>query len=372
MPKTHLKIIHTWYARNERLVSLISLIGGFVFNVFTLTRVDHFMEDFWVIMHLLVVAACIILINREENEGIPDETPSNKERLHFWLRTIMQFMFGGLLSTFIVFYLRSAVIAVAWPFFLVLAAAFIANESFKKHYSRISFQIGFLFLSLYLFMIFLVPVLTHQISTTIFLASGGISIILLIGFLTILRRFTKAGFGKTKHELLGVVIGIFVAVNGLYFLNFIPPLPLALTDAGIYHSVSRDANATYTVTHEPETWRDSILRYVSVYPAFHTTPNGLVYAYSAIFSPVSFSTTLTHVWQYYETDTKKWVTVSKTQLSVFGGREEGYRTYSISGGLEAGKWRVNVETPTGQLVGRMAFEVIVDAKPATLVPETKD
>ena len=364
MAFARIKRLGSWYSRNERIISRFSLIGGFVFNVFTLTRVDRFIENFWVIVHLLVVAACIILIDREENEGV--KNINDPAQLHFWLVNILQFAFGGLLSTFIVFYLRSAVITVVWPFFLVLVAAFIANESFKKHYSRISFQIAFFFLSTYLFLIFFIPVLIHQIGQQVFLISGGIAVLVLLGFLAVLKRFTKEGFRKARKELLSAVAGIFIVVNALYFLNLIPPLPLALTDAGVYHSISRRPDSTYVVTYEPGNFWNKLLPYVNVYPTFHTTPNGLAYAYTAIFSPVDFSTKLTHEWQYYDPAAKKWETSATVDISVSGGRAQGFRTYSINSGLITGKWRVNVKTATGQIVGRLSFNVVVeDTAPAT-------
>ena len=370
MARQRIKIIHTWYAKNERIISTFSLIGGFVFNALTLTRVDEFMENFWVIVHLAVVGACIILLNRQENPETTDTR--NPERLHFWLVTVLQFTFGGLLSTFIVFYLRSAVLAIAWPFFLILVLAFVANESLKHHYSRVSFQIGFFFLSMYLFAIFIVPVLMHQISTQVFLMSGGLSVIALIGFIALLRKTTNVEIAKVRAELLSIVAGIFVVVNVFYFLNIIPPLPLALTDAGIYHSISRTTDGAYTVTLEPESIREKLLTYISVYTTFHTTSNSLVYAYSSIFSPLSFNTDVTHQWQKYDPTAKKWATEISVDLSVSGGRAQGYRTYSINSDLTDGKWRVNVLTPSGQLVGRMAFEVVLDGTPQTLLTETKE
>ena len=235
-----------------------------------------------------------------------------------------------------------------------------------------SFQIGFLFLSIYLFAIFIVPVLAHEISTTVFLMSGGISVIALFGFLALLQKTTRIHFAKIRTELLSIVAGIFVIVNVFYFLNIIPPLPLALTDAGIYHSISRTSNGTYTVTHESESLREQLLSYFSVYPTFHTTKEGLIYAYSSVFSPLLFTTTVTHQWQKYDSVKKSWVTQIAVDLAVSGGRAQGYRTYSINGGLSDGKWRVNVLTPSRQLVGRMAFAVVTTDVLPPLESEAKE
>lgn len=354
-----LKRVRAWYGRFERPISSISLIGGFVFDAVTLTRVDHFWENFWVLVHLAVVGACIVLINREENEGADAvAAAADPAKLHFWLVNVLQFFFGGLLSTFIVFYVRGSVIAVAWPFFAILIAAFIANERLKRHYARIDFQISFFFLSLFLFSIFVIPVLLHSIGPAIFLMSGGVAILALIGFIWILKWCTKEGFKRGRAALYSSVIAIYVVVNALYFLNVIPPLPLSIRDSGIYHSVARRTDGDYTVTAEDTTLRDRILRYASVYPTYHTVAGVPAYAYSAVFSPGNFNISIIHEWQKYDEASKKWITAQKIVLPVEGGRDNGYRTYSQNRGLTTGKWRVNVTTESGQLIGRMAFKVV--------------
>ena len=107
--KTLLSRARNFYARIEGPFSSLSLIAGFVFDAVTLTRVDEFWENFWVIGHLLIVTVCALLIHLIENEPGAEERP---EKLHFWLVNIMQFFFGGIFSTFLVFYFRSGTIVV--------------------------------------------------------------------------------------------------------------------------------------------------------------------------------------------------------------------------------------------------------------------
>ena len=345
--------VRAWYGKFERPISSISLIGGFFFDAVTLTRVDHFWENFWVLAHLLIVAVCIVLINREENEGVDAiADAADPARLHFWLVNILQFFFGGLLSTFIVFYVRGSVIAVAWPFFAILIAAFIANESFKRHYARIDFQISFFFLSLFCFAIFIVPVLVHGIGPVIFLMSGGLALLALLLFIAILKWCTREGFKRGRTALYSSVIAIYVVVNALYFLDVIPPLPLSIQDSGIYHSVAKRSDGNYTVTAEDTTFRERLLQYISIYPTYHTQAGVPAYAYSAVFSPGSFQMNIVHEWQKYDDATEKWVTMQKITLPVIGGRDDGYRTYSSDSNLTTGKWRVNVTTENGQLIGQ--------------------
>ncbi len=354
-----------WYNRFERPISSASLIGGFIFDAFALKRVDLFWENFWVVVHLVVVALCIILINLKKPQAGEEK---NLSRTHFWLINILQFSFGGLLSTFLVFYFRSATLAVTWPFLLFLALAFIANDRLKKHYARLTFQISFFFLSLLSFTIFIVPVLFHRIGTDVFLVSGLTSLAALWLFLVCLGFFAREKFRQSRKLLFVSVSGIFLAVNVLYFLNLIPPIPLSLKDGGVYHSISRDGSGNYVVQSEDTGW----LGFLTLHQTFHATQNDSAYAYSAIFSPTSFATDIVHEWQKYDEVAGAWVTSSRVDFPVTGGREQGYRAYSIKNNLTPGKWRVNVETSKGQIIGRLRFNVVATNEEPALKTEVKN
>lgn len=339
------------FTRFERPISSFSLISGFVFDAITLKRVDMLWENFWIIIHFLVVAVCIVMINREEMEGID---PKDPDKIHFWLINILQFTFGGLLSVFLVFYFRSSSFLVSWPFLLILLAAFTANESLKKHYSRISFQITLFYLSIFLFAIFIVPVVLHRIGQDVFLLSGAVSLVSIGLFILVLGYFGREKFRKSKKILLISIFGVFFITNILYFLKLIPPIPLSLKDAGVYHSITRDVSGNYLAEQEGKKWSD----YFKLYEDFHKTLNSPIYAYSSIFSPTFINVDIIHVWEHHDEITGKWVTVSTVGLKVTGGREGGYRTYSMQEGLVPGKWRVSVETSHGDVVGRLRFNII--------------
>src|ERR1700722_538011 len=175
------------YAHLERPISSISLLGGFAFDAVTLKCVDTFWENFWIVAHLVVDAVCIILLNRKADAADESKDPS---RAQFLFINILQFFFGGLLSTFLVFYFRSASLRASWPFLLILGAAFAANEILKAHYARLAFQISFFFLSLFCFSIYILPVVLHRIGPFIFLLSGAVSLALLYLFLLLLYSLT--------------------------------------------------------------------------------------------------------------------------------------------------------------------------------------
>ncbi len=339
-----------WYGRHERPISSMSLVGGFIFDALTLKRVDLLWENFWVSLHILGVAIFIILINLQENEATDEKDASKK---HFWYINILQFFFGGLLSTFIVFYFRSTTLTVTWPFLFLLVAAFAINERLKKHYARLVFQINLFFLSILAFAIFIVPVFFHRIGQDVFLISGFVSLMILGVFLLGLGIIAKEKFKESKKLLLGSILGIFLATNILYFLNLIPPIPLSLKDAGIYHSLAKESG-NYVVQYENQ----GRLGYFALSEDFHMVPGDPIYAYSAIFSPALFNNEIIHEWQKYDINADKWVTITKVSLPTTGGRERGFRTYSMKNNITPGEWRVNVKTPEEQIIGRLRFDVI--------------
>jgi hypothetical protein len=367
MPPTEKKSLlartQQWYARIERPFSSISLIGGFVFDALTLTRVDELWENSWVLAHLAIVTICAIIINLVENEGAAEENPA---KLHFWLVNIMQFFFGGIFSTFLVFYFRSGTITTSWPFLVVLAAAFIANERLKRHYTRFAFQISLLFLSYYLFLIYLMPILFHIINTPVFILSGITSLVVIGILLYVLRKFSHERFQGKELWLVELCIAvIFVGMNVLYFYNLIPPLPLSLKTGDIYQSLVVNGPGQYTVQHEDQGW----FSFFDWSETIHIVPGDPLYAYTAVFSPTALNTQIVHVWQYYDPTTNNgsggWVTRGRIPLALTGGADGGYRTFSLVPNITAGAWRVNVETPRGQLIGQLRFNVVV----ATSEPE---
>lgn len=359
-----LEPIRNFYGRFERPISSLSLVLGFVFDILTLKRVDTLWENSWIFGHLVILGVFIILIHIQESDPGDEKNP---RKVHFWYVNILQFFFGGILSAYLVFYFRSADILVSWPFILLLAFAFFANESFKRHYIRFSFQISLFFLSVYSFMIFLVPVVLHRIGAWVFLLSGFLSLIFIYLFIRILFHFIKDKSSNDKLEskrmILFLILGIFAVVNLLYFTNLIPPIPLSLKDAGIYHSIHKNKDGNYYVTYEDYGWR----RYFKIYEDFQETSGSPIYAYSAIFSPKGLNLTILHEWQHYDEAEKKWITESTVSLPVIGGRDGGFRTYSARSDLAPGFWRVNIETEQKQVIGHLRFNIILsDREPALM------
>lgn len=368
--------VQNWYKRLERPISSISLVGGFVFDALTLRRVDLFWDNVWVGGHLLIVTVCTVWINLldheiKEGEVRPEENP---QKVHFWLVNVMQFFYGGILSTYLVFYFRSATLTATWPFLVLLAVAFIANERLKRHYARIAFQITLLFLAYYAFAIYVMPIVLHDISTTVFIISGIVSLVAILIIIKILAKYSHERFKGWSRLFAALAIVIVLAgINTLYFFHLIPPLPLSLTDAEIYQGFTVNGPGQYTVQYEDQSG-GGIIRDIQNYfnwdQTVHIVPGDTLYAYTAIFSPTSLDTNIIHEWQEYDPTQGKWVTQVRVTLPVTGGADNGWRTFSEESGITAGQWRVNVLTSNNSIIGRLDFTVVTqDTEPVLTTEE---
>jgi len=151
----------------------------------------------------------------------------------------------------------------------------------------------------------------------------------------------------------------------MYFLNIIPPIPLAMEDVGVYYSITRTAHDKYEAVGEKKEWLDYFRRYDTI----SIKEDQPIFLYSAVFSPTRFSITIFHHWYYFDEVANKWQSAQRIELPIVGGRDGGYRTYSIRSSPKSGFWRVDVETPRRQIIGRVKFQLVANAGEVDIVKE---
>lgn len=357
--------LYSWsrVKKYERHFTSGALLAGFVVDTITLARVDTLLANGILLFYLFLSGAFILIANAGERKFF--QSPFFG-RLVSVAPFFIQFSFGALFSGFLILYGRSASLSATAIFVVLLSALFFGNELLRKHYARAVFQVVVLYFALFSFLIFFVPIVAGRMGAEIFLLSGAISIVVARVFLVILRRVSPVRSQEKRRIMTAGVVSVFVAMNGLYFWNIIPPLPLSIKEAGIYYSV-RKTEQGYIVRSEEK----SIVRMPRLFEKVHIGGGeDTLFAWSAVFAPSRLSIPIVHVWQFYDEAVGEWTTTDRIGFSVTGGREGGYRGYTAKEGVRAGKWRVNVETPQGQLVGRIRFEA-VDAPVAQYAVETK-
>ena len=353
LPRNVKELLH-WY---ERYISPISLVAGFLAdNYILLRRVDLWQTNVLFFSYLTIAALGITLINLVEAGRIRWKWMITVAPL---IPVVVQFSFGGLFSGYLSLYSRSAGFAASWIFVLAVAALLIGNERFTRLYVRFAFQMSLYFFVLFSFFIFFLPVVFSAIGPAMFIVSGFASLAVLALFMRALRIFIPEVVKRERTRVARSVAVIFVVFNLLYFFNFIPPLPLALKEAGVYHAVTK-VGTEYRLSAEQESWFAALFSYNTV---FHASAGQNAYVYTAIFAPSGLSTTVYHEWQYLDSVSNSWLTVTTQSFPINGGRDGGYRGYTVKSNLTPGKWRVNVKTQYGQIIGRVTFTV--DGSPQT-------
>ena len=337
-----------WY---ERYISPLSLIAGFLAdNFILLRRVDLWTSNLLLFFYLVLAGVGIIVINMLETGRMRDAIML---RIAPLVPVAVQFAFGGLFSAFLSLYSRSAAYAVSWIFVIILGATLISNERFTRLYTRITFQISVYFAVLFSFLIFYIPLVVKQIGPYMFLASGIVALLCIALFSVTLGVLVPERVVPEQTKLARAIAIIFILFSALYFSGAIPPLPLALKESGVYHGVSR-IGSDYHLLSEPRAWYQAFLNYNTT---LHLAPGESAYVFSSMFAPEGLSTTMLHQWQRYDDSTGAWVTDETVSFPIVGGRDGGYRGYSFDSGVAPGRWRVNVLTGYGQIVGRISFTV---------------
>lgn len=347
----------------ERYVSPVTLLAGFTIDALIVQAVDLRTSVLLLLTYLSLAAASMVLLNliiarRLLGKGWTFLVPI--------LPAVIQFSFGGLFSGFVILFGQSASIGLTWVFVVILAALLISNERFRKFYRQFVFQIGILFFGLFSFFIFALPVILQRLGTDIFILGGILAVFILALFIRFIEYFLPALVREKRRRVIRSVAIIFIVLNIFYFSNIIPPLPLSLKGSAVSHSVMRSADA-YILKVEPTTWYERYLRFKNV---VHKAPGEKIYVFTAIFLPSGLSTTVKHQWLRYDEQAREWREAGEVQFLARGGRDGGYRGYTYRENLAEGKWRVNVRTETGRIIGRVSFTVKAADSAVPLEDET--
>ncbi len=336
-----------WAARNERKLGAALFGFGFLTDVLTYALLPVGLATLAFTAFLVLAGAA--MLGAHITAAWHEAEHPRKRAISVLFPLVALYALGNLFSGFVIFYAKNSVIGVSWPFIVILILLYAGSEYFRMYKHYLVFQTTLFFFALYAYAIFALPLVTGTIGPWTFagstLAAGLVfSLYLLILWAANQRRFQENA--RNTIAASGVVITVVVVS---YFSGLIPPIPLALKDTGVYHSLVRTADG-YRVTGETaKPWFDVTPTRV------HTVPGETLYAYSAVAAPGNLTGTIVHRWEHHNDGA--WMTESKISFPISGGREGGYRGYSAKESLAPGRWRVSVETPGGQVVGRLHFTI---------------
>lgn len=346
--------------KHRKYLPVFFFMSGFIWDSLTLGRVDRLYDQVILSSYLVLLSICLYLFNRSP-DGRWEGTFLEKYQDYFPLA--IQFFLGGLCSAYVIYFSRSVSFSKTLLFFVILLILLFANELLKKRISNKYLQFGAYFFVNFTFFTFFIPTLLGTINKFIFLLSGAISLGITLGLVIFI--FNKSD--STREEvhlgkLSGLILAIYFMINSFYFLNLIPPVPLALDTGLVAHQIEREGNF-YKVTYEQNPWykfwRENRHEYV-----YSSGSN--VYVFTSIFAPTNFTKDVLHQWKWLSPYTQKWEVIDKIGFEVEGGRDEGFRGYTFKNKMMEGKWRVDVVTREGLVLGIINFEIQNDS---TLMPQ---
>ncbi len=343
----------------QPLLPAVFFLAGVTYDSLTLSRIDRLTDNLILLLYLTILGTLVILTGRFQLGLVPDPIDSSpwhplslvhKAQPHF--SKGLQFLLGGLFSAYAIFYSQSASFSTTAIFLALIVGLLIANEFFSTQYSSLKLLNALFAIVTLSFLTFFLPVLTGWMNSWVF----GFGALLTMAIVWQVARVTLRGnLTPSPNSVFRICLPGFLLIGvctGLYFLNWIPPIPLSLKFGGMYHYIEK-TNGHYTLTYEDgpwyAPWKESNDRMGA---------NDPVYCFSSVFAPVTLETTIYHHWQWRPLNSSEaFSTTDRIPLSIIGGREKGYRLYTMKHHLQPGEWRVNVEVEDGRLLGRMRVHV---------------
>ena len=356
----------SFYDRTKSHASSLAFVAGFIWDSLMLSRIDHAFARTMLTVYLVLAGISIVAINMHEIRRTKGQQPF---RYGQFLPLILQFCFGSLFSAYIVFYTQSASLAVNWPFLIFLILLVVGNEFYRARYLSPTFHLCVFFIVLFSYNIFTLPILLGRMGGDVFVLSGFLTLGIMILLRLILRFVAPEITVRSRLPLVAGVALIYALFNLAYWSNLIPPVPLSLKEIGVYHSVKRLDDGAYSLTFEPSRWYPFFKDTSETYRRLDTSP---VYVWSSVFAPTKLTVPIFYTWSYFDEIDKVWVTTDRVEFPLVGGREDGYRGYSLKSGVFPARWRVDVETARHERVGREEFEIVATTTTAnSLVTETR-
>ncbi|WP_138430006.1 DUF2914 domain-containing protein [Fodinibius saliphilus] len=341
--------------RHKKYAPVVFFIGGFIWDSLTLGRIDGWYSNTILTTYLVCLTACLYIFNLADDNHWQD---TFIEPYQEYSPLAIQFFLGGLSSAYVIFFFQSVSFSKAMVFFLILVALLLSNELLKHRISNKYLQFGAYFFVNFTFFTFFTPVLFGVMNTFLFIVSGFISLISTLFLIIYIYRIspsTREEVSRWKVTLL--IFCIYGTINGCYYFNLIPPVPLSLQNGMVAYKVEKENN-TFLVSYEQTAFYDIFETYDRT---FNYTSGDSVFVFTSIFAPTNLKKTVQHEWRFYDPKSKQWQTTDNIRYNLIGGRKAGFRGHTYKSNIWPGRWRVNVTTEGGMVLGRIDFRIIADS-----------
>lgn len=343
----------------------LAFAAGFVTDIILLNRIDDIFENILMLTYVTLATLAIILFYVGVAERVRPRLATSLQR---FMPLLMQFAFGGLLSGLLIFYGRSGDWFASAPFLLLLIGVIAANELLQKRSERLIYNLAVYFIAVFSYCVLIVPVWVGVAGGWIFYLSGVLALAITLAVVKILKLIIPNFLALQKRLLVFVVGAIYATMNLLYFLNWIPPIPLSLLEIGIYQDITRDpVTGNYYLEWNQPRWYE---RLPFLAQTFYPSPGKGAACYARVFAPSRLVTEIVHRYEFRDY-TGAWQERFRLSYVVTGEAINGYRGYTEISSVTSGRWRCSVENSRGQVLGREYFTVDTSRTPQNVVTIVK-
>ena len=343
-------MMQSFYQKYQVYFPVVFFAGGFLLDLLTTDRIDQQFSLWQQFVYLLLIHLIIFLqvtepeVFRRNDRLIAKMWKYNREILHF--------LFGSLLSLYAIFYFKSASLLTSFSFMSLLVVLLVINELPKFQALGFAVRSALTSLCLCSYLIYLVPVMTGEIGWLSF----GLSLILggslsLLFYRGIQQVSEDKRFVQDQFILPGLAIPLLLLC--LYFFRQIPPVPLSLKHIGIYHTVEKEG-ARFKLSYD----RPWGYFWQSGAQSFLAREGDKVHCFFSVFSPARFRDQLQMAW--YKAEKSGWVLRDSVPVRVNGGRDQGFRGFSMKSNYEPGAWQVRIMTSDHRELGRISLDISSD------------
>jgi hypothetical protein len=338
-----------YYERHELKLSLAFFLGGFVFDVLTLSDIDDPWSLTQQLGYLLAIAGILLYDLVRGEEATLERGPALLKRAWGYRRLGLHFLLGSLFSIYSLFFLKSASLFSSIAFVALLLVIMVGNELEAVQKRGVDSKIALFVVCVFCFFSMLVPIVLGHVGWLPFLLALLATVATVLGMYYGLKG--RVGTILLNRRLLRPGLGMAGFFFVLYLFGFIPPVPLVAMKMGIYHRVEKRDGA-YFLSHERPWWKF----WRTGDQDFVAEPGDKVNFFVSVFSPARFDDQVFLVWSWKD-PRAGWSGTDRIPMRVTGGRVGGYRGSATKANFSPGDWRVSVETTDRREIGRIYFTV---------------